>query len=66
MNHKIYAGWAALIIALVLSIIATIARFMPATTTSINEAVIITSLLAFAGSAFGISAYEAVRGKPGA
>lgn len=62
MNHKTYAGWAALIVGLVLSIIAAAARWFP-TSTSINEAVIITSLLAFSAAAFGISAYEAVRKK---
>lgn len=63
MNHKMYAGWAALLFALVLSVEAAIARWYPTNTAAGNEALIITSLLAFAAAAFGVSAYEAVRKK---
>jgi hypothetical protein len=60
-KNKAIAGWVALTLASLLAIIATVARWFPATSTSSNEAIIISSLLAFAAAAFGISAYEAVR-----
>lgn len=58
MNHKTYAGWAALVIALSLSLEAAVARLYPSTASG-SEAIIISALLAFSAAAFGISAYEA-------
>lgn len=62
-KHKTYAGWTALLFALVLAVAASVARWYPERTAPGTEAIIISGLLAFAAAAFGISAYERVRMK---
>ena len=58
---KIIAGWLSFSVALLLAVEASVARWFPQTFTNINESVIISALLAFAGAAFGIHAYESKR-----
>lgn len=61
-DHRLYAGWLALVTAVGLSVVASVARWYPSSTAGGNEGVVIASLLGFAAAAFGISAWSA-RGK---
>ena len=58
---KLVAGWLSFGTALLLAVEASVARWFPHTFTKINESIIISGLLAFAGAAFGIHAYESKR-----
>ena len=57
-GKKATAGWIAFLFAIILSIIAAVGRWFPSVTASGSEAVIISSFLGFAATAFGVSAYE--------